>query len=145
MELFEHLPQHLKSRFKQDITPAVRQRLEYLWRAAHSVQSVNLSHILTKQFVDLGNEYGLDFPNEVQSKTCQWCSSLLLPSVTSRTKVKKIKRNARAQKKRLSMLDVASDGSHPPKLKNIVVGMTQLVCLLLTILFLFTISFAALI
>lgn len=49
MELYEPLPVNLKSTYKEGIVPAVRQQLEFLWRAVHAVTlSQSLAHSLGK-------------------------------------------------------------------------------------------------
>jgi hypothetical protein len=49
MELYEPLPVTLKSTYKEGIVPAVRQQLEFLWRAVHAVTlSQSLAHSLGK-------------------------------------------------------------------------------------------------
>jgi RNase P subunit RPR2 len=133
MEIFEPLPFNLRSKFRQDIAPTIRQRLEHLWKSAHTMRSTSLSHTLMRQFRAIVDEHGVDLPAYVSNKICQWCAALMIPSVTCRIRVKRLERKSRAQKKLLALNASGgvgkerSETSNSARLKNCIVSITKFI------------------
>ena len=127
MEIYEPLPANLKSNYKESLGSAVREQLEYLWKAAHAVSSSkDLAHSLARRFVEVGDKHGLHYPEEVRRRLCNYCSNILLPSITASIRIRPRGR----QSKRKVLLNnnvsdrnnVDKDGKRSPrKLKNQVV------------------------
>ena len=99
MELYEPLPLNLRSSFKEGITPAIRQQLEFLWRGAHATSSsTSLSHSLARKFIELGIKSGLQIPEQVKNRLCNYCSAVLLPTITSTIRVQSRGKDSRIHK-----------------------------------------------
>lgn len=94
MEIFEPLPNQLHSSFHSIVPSGVIQRLSYLWKACNkmSLSSSLLSHRLSVTFIDLCKSYGIILPLFIQSRFCDWCFALQLPSYTCSTKIKSRKK-----------------------------------------------------
>ena len=88
MEIYEPLPTNLKFNFKEAVGPAVREQLDYLWKAAHAITSKDLAHSLARRFVEVGDKHGLHYPEEVKRRLCSWCSNILIPSVTATIRIR---------------------------------------------------------
>ena len=98
MEVFEPISRNLRSHKKEPIPPVIRNQLNYLWKAAHAViTSPNLSVYLSRKFVQLGNKYGLNFPDFVKDKLCNYCTSLVLPSITTRIRIRHRGKNSKCK------------------------------------------------
>jgi RNase P subunit RPR2 len=132
MELYEPLPLSLRSCYKEGILPATRQQLEFLWRAAHAItSSTSLTHCLARKFIDLGNKFGLHFPEQVKNRLCSYCSAVLLPSITSMVRVQSRGKESKIHRKKHLIprgdsngdpdVSVVVDGKTRRKLKNQVV------------------------
>lgn len=101
MELYEPLPLNLRSSFKEGITPAIRQQLEFLWRGAHATSSSSsLAHSLARKFIELGIKSGLHIPEQVRNRLCCWCSAVLLPTITSTVRIQSRGKESKVHKKK---------------------------------------------
>ena len=101
MEIYEPLPFVLKCSLKEGIQPAVRSQLQFLWRGAHAVtSSVSLAQSLGRKFMELGIKSGLHIPDQVKNRLCSYCSAILLPSISSTTRVQSRGKNSKIQNKK---------------------------------------------
>lgn len=50
--------------------------------------------------MELGNKYGLVFPEQVKNRICTNCSAILLPSITSKVRIQSRGKNSKIHKKK---------------------------------------------
>ena len=139
MEIYEPLPFILKCSLKEGIQPAIRSQLQFLWRGAHAVtSSASLAQSLGRKFMELGIKSGLYIPDQVKNRLCSYCSAILLPSITSTTRVQSRGKNSKIHKKknlipRWGDINIDSSTDNPTvfdpkirrKVKNQVVSFTS--------------------
>merc|ERR1712146_822684 len=85
----------LSSRINKEIPVHIQQRLQYQWKGmnqmASSSSSIQLAHNLAMHFSNVAFEYSVDLPEFVSDKICRFCSSFLVPSLTSTIRLVKRK------------------------------------------------------
>ena len=92
MELFEQLPQ-LSSLTLKEIPAHITHQLGYLWKAAHLtvINSRSLSHNFCIEFATLVKKHDIVLPDDIKYKLCSYCHALLLPTLTSRSRIARSK------------------------------------------------------
>ncbi len=92
---FEPLP-HLSSKVNKEIPLHIQQGLQYQWKCmnqmASSPLSIQIAHNLAVHFSKLAHEYSADLPEFVNSRICRFCSSFLVPTLTSVVRLVKRKK-----------------------------------------------------
>ena len=92
---FEPLP-HLPSKINKEIPLHIQQRLQYQWKSmnqmASSPSSIQIAHHMAAHFSKLAHEYSADLPKFVTDKICRYCSSFLVPSLSSIVRLVKRKK-----------------------------------------------------
>jgi len=86
---------HSNMQITQDVSGkalpgALTQQLQYLWSSAESMAlggQPSLSQNLLMQLVRLASKSNVALPGHIKEQMCSVCSSLLLPSLTCRTRV----------------------------------------------------------
>ena len=125
--LYEEIPAILHSSFGKDLSPAVSLELQYLWKGMHqaALTSMELSHHMSRSFVDLVKEHGIDnLPEFVMSeRICQWCCAIQIPSVTCRSRIRKRSLKGGLNRYRKGCGENIEGELHPSaKLKNVIVS-----------------------
>ena len=78
-------------------------KFSYQWRVINflgmKTHSFNLSHSLSKKFIQSSYDLGIELPNEITEKLCIRCSALLLPGISCSIRIKKCNKHKQHKNK----------------------------------------------